>query len=60
VRPGDWLLQLCRSVYGTCGSATLRLVLQANPQIRSANFIVSGHTVVFPPRRLAGSGSDKK
>ena len=60
VRPGDSLRQLCRSVYGRCGSATLRLVLQANPQIRSANFIVSGHTVVFPPRRPAGSGSDKK
>ena len=60
VRPGDSLRQLCRRVYGRCGSATLRLVLQANPQIRSANFIVSGHTVVFPPRRPAGSGSDKK
>jgi phage tail protein X len=60
VRPGDSLLQLCLSVYGRCGRATLRFVLQANPQIRSANSIVSGDTVVFPPRRPAGSGSDKK
>jgi general secretion pathway protein A len=60
VRPGDSLLQLCRSVYGRCDRATLRLVLKTNPQIRSVNFIVGGQTVVFPPRRPAGSGSDKK
>jgi len=60
VRPGDSLLQLCLSVYGRCDRATLRLVLKTNPQIRSANSIVSGDTVVFPPRRPAASGSDKK
>jgi hypothetical protein len=60
VRPGDSLLQLCLSVYGRCDRATLRLVLKTNPQIRSVNFIVGGQTVVFPPRRPAGSGSDKK
>jgi hypothetical protein len=59
VRPGNSLLQLCLSVYGTCDRAALRHVLKTNPQIRSANLIVSGHTVVFPPRGPTGSGSDK-
>jgi phage tail protein X len=60
VRPGDTLLRLCLSVYGRCGRATLRLVLETNPQIRSARYIVSGQKVVFPPPRPAGSGSDKR
>jgi general secretion pathway protein A len=60
VRPGDRLVQLCQSVYGTCDKATLRRVLKANPRIRSASFIVSGETVVFPTRPSAGSGSGKQ
>jgi general secretion pathway protein A len=59
VRPGNSLLQLCRSIYGRCDSTTLRLVLKTNPQIRSARLIVSGDTVVFPPRRPTGTHSDK-
>jgi general secretion pathway protein A len=49
VRRGDTLLQLCRNVYGKCGSATLRLVLETNPQIRHAHSIASGQKLVFPP-----------
>jgi phage tail protein X len=60
VRPGDRLLNMCRSVYGTCDSATLRRVLKSNPRIRSARFIVSGETVVFPTHPSARSGSDKQ
>jgi len=60
VRPGNSLLQLCRSVYGKCDRATLRVVLKANPQIRSKKVIVSGATVMFPPRRLAENGAEKK
>jgi general secretion pathway protein A len=59
VRPGNSLLQLCRSIYGRCDSTTLQLVLKTNPQIRSARLIVSGRTVVFPPRQPTGSVSDK-
>jgi general secretion pathway protein A len=55
VRPGDTLLQLCRNVYGTCGSAMMRLVLETNPQIRHAQSIISGQKLVFPPRPPAGA-----
>jgi type II secretory pathway predicted ATPase ExeA len=58
VRPGDSLLKLCLSVYGKCGSGTLQRVLEINPQIHSANVIVSGQTVVFQPPRQPGSGSE--
>jgi general secretion pathway protein A len=58
VRPGDSLLKLCLSVYGKCGSRTLRRVLEINPQIHSANVLVNGQMVVFQPRRRPGSGSE--
>jgi hypothetical protein len=52
VRPGDSLLQLClQRLRKHVTAATLRLVLKTNPQIRSANLIVSGETVVFQPRQ---------
>jgi general secretion pathway protein A len=58
VRPGDTLLQLCRNVYGRCGSATLRLVLETNPEIRHAHSIASGQKLVFPPRPVAETGAE--
>jgi phage tail protein X len=59
VRPGDTLSRLCLSVYGSCDNGILRLVLESNPQIHSANFIVSGDRVVFPSLP-AGTNSDNK
>jgi len=60
VRPGEWLLQLCRDHYGRCDSATMQRVLEANPRIRSRNVIVSGDLLVFPPRRSVAGGPDHR
>lgn len=48
VKPGDTLLRLIRTVYGTTASRYVRSVIEANPDIKNPNVIDLDDVVVFP------------
>ena len=48
VRPGDYLEQLIRRVYGFFDQQVLKAVLQVNPQIAERDNLAVGRTITFP------------
>ncbi len=52
VEPGDTILGMVRTIYGSNLNRHLRSVIEANPQIKNPNTIEIGDTVFFPPIRF--------
>jgi general secretion pathway protein A len=59
VEPGASLESLARAVYGDVDSATLKRILNANPQVADPNLILAGDLLRFPEAAPEQSEAEK-